>query len=201
MFRDADLIPKLGLSIPAAERAEFEKAEFEILQAMSNCLCDLGKAITIMAWSKVHSLSDDIFDRYGFVPQMIFWGRAGKGKTTWLNWLLAFWGLTDKQGMFSYSTIKSGVGFNRKLAYYASLPLVVDELRADEKLQSFSNRVRELFNRSPMTQPVNVLHRSGHLLLHRIVFLQYQTSHIFFRHSVICYHAYHIFSAVIVMKQ
>lgn len=152
MFRDTDLIPKLGLSIPAAERAEFEKVEFEILQAMSNCLCDLGKAITIMAWSKMHSLSDDIFDRYGFVPQMIFWGRAGKGKTTWLNWLLAFWGLTDKQGMFSYSTIKSGVGFNRKLAYYASLPLVVDELRADEKLQSFSNRVRELFNRSPMTQ-------------------------------------------------
>ena len=50
-------------------------------------------------------------------------------------------------------------------------------------------------------RPVNVLHRSGHLLLHRIVFLQYQTSHIFFRHSVICYHAYHIFSAVIVMKQ
>ena len=152
MFRDTTLIPKLGLTIPTAERGLFEEAEGSLLRAMADCLGDKGKALTIMAWSRMHAISDDIFNHFEFVPQIVFWGRAGKGKTTWLKWLLKMWGLNDKQGYFAYSTLKSGVGLNRKSAYYSSLPLVVDELRADEHLNAFSNRVRELFNRTPITQ-------------------------------------------------
>ena len=152
MFRDTTLIPKLGLEIDPKDRARFEESEKALLEAMAECLCDKGKALTILAWARMHAISDSIFERFEFVPQVVFWGRAGKGKTTWLKWMLKMWGMNDKQGYFAYSTLKSGVGLNRKSAYYSSLPLMVDELRADEHLNTFSHRVRELFNRVPITQ-------------------------------------------------
>ena len=51
-----------------------------------------------------------------------------------------------------------------------------------------------------LVRAVNIPHRSCHLLLYRVVFLQHQTSCILFRYTVVCHHAYHIFSAVIIMK-
>jgi hypothetical protein len=48
---------------------------------------------------------------------------------------------------------------------------------------------------------VNILYRSCHFLLHRIVFLQHQSARIFLRHPVVGHHADHVFASVVIVKE
>ena len=48
---------------------------------------------------------------------------------------------------------------------------------------------------------INILNRSGHFLLYRVVFLQNQPSGIFLRNTVVGCHTDHVFSAVPVVEK
>ena len=147
MFRSNNGIPALNYTIPADDRQSFYELEGDFLHYLCDLFGDTGKAVTYLAFCRMFCQSDDIFDIYKFVPVPVLWGRAGRGKSTMLGWMLDMYGMEEK-GMFSYASLKSYVGWSRKMDYYCSLPTAVDELRSDDRLEAFSAKMRDVFSRT-----------------------------------------------------
>ncbi len=136
-------IPRLGVSLNEAERREFTNGF--IRQFVTN-IGDVGAAMTMISWCNANAYSDYIFDKYGFFPFLFLWGRHSKGKTTITRWLLALYGM-DNCGSSTVPQLKSGVGFSRMLGYFSSLPMLLDEVRADRECMEFYGHFRAWYNR------------------------------------------------------
>lgn len=137
-------VPKLTHDL---SREEAELVERVFCHMYAQNLGDPGKALTLIGWAYMNAFSDKLFEKYRFIPFLFGWGGFGSGKTTLLEWLLCLYGMRQ----YGYSTLpnlKSGVGMERKLAYYASLPVCVDELRAGKEMTEFSGRFRSWYNRA-----------------------------------------------------
>lgn len=136
-------IPVMKLDI-SEEEVEAMKEQFVKLYAQN--LGDKGKALLLIGWSMMNAFSDRLFEHYGFTPFMFMWGGHGTGKTSLIQWLLSLYDMKDT-GYSTLPNLKSGVGFERKLGYYSSLPVSVDELRAGKEMLEFSGRFRSWYNR------------------------------------------------------
>ena len=97
----------------------------------------IGDVLTILGWVKACAFSNSIFKASGSFPFLYLWGRNGKGKTIILRWLLSIYGMGEA-GFNTTSQLNSGVGFSRKLAYYASLPMCIDEIRIKDTQDWYS---------------------------------------------------------------
>jgi len=141
-------IPRLMNDIQDHE--EFMEYQGAVLDKLSKII-GIPEACTLMAWAQANAFSNVIFQSQNFFPMLQLWGRHGKGKTTLLQWMLAMFDMLEanKGYMVVSSMEKSTVGFQRKLEYYSSLPIIVDELRADFKTREHYSMWRGMFNRAP----------------------------------------------------
>lgn len=108
-----------------------------------------GEVLTMLGfmWSCIYS--NQFFATNKNFPFLYLWGRAGKGKTTIMQYLLGIYGM-EETGYNSMSQYGTGVGIGRKLAYYSSLPVCLDEIRTvdlhnDDKQGVF----RSWYDRAP----------------------------------------------------
>lgn len=112
-----------------------------------------GKAILLVAWIQACIYSNTLFRLNGSFPLLFFWGVKGKGKTTIAKWLMDFFDMRVC-GSTSISQLKSGVGWGRKAEYYSSLPLMVDEIRADKETEEYIPTFRTYYDRSQRTMGI-----------------------------------------------
>ena len=112
-------------------------------------LKDPGLVLAIMGWMRSCAFSMPLFyeAKLKFFPFLLLWGRHGRGKSTLANWMLSFYDMADK-GTTTVGQLRSGVGIERKLAYYRGLPYCIDELRADRQASEYSRTWRGWYNRS-----------------------------------------------------
>jgi len=113
-------------------------------------LGDIGSALLMLAWFQSCAYSNSIFKLNYSFPMLFVWGSNGEGKGTICSWLMSIYDLAET-GRTAVSQLKSGVGFGRKAEYYASLPLWVDEIRADLECQSYNSVFRSYYDRTSRT--------------------------------------------------
>lgn len=154
---DSIHIPYLRDDITDPE--EFMEYQGVVLDKLAK-IVGAPEACTLMAWARANAFSNVIFQTQNFFPMVQLWGRHGKGKTTLLQWILATFDMYEQnKGYMTVSSMeKSTVGFQRKVEYYSSLPIIVDELRADFKTRELYPMWRGMFNRAPRTLGT---HRQG----------------------------------------
>ena len=140
-------IPRLDRSL---SRAEANKLLGDLVNNLSLNLGDRGMALTMLGWAWANVYSNEIFKMRKFFPFLFMWGRHGKGKTNLVKWLLALFNM-DECGYTTISNLKSAVGFERKAAFYESLPMAVDEVRADVHTAKYYGKFRGWYNRSART--------------------------------------------------
>lgn len=136
-------VPVIALPMSSSDRDSFF-AEF-VRNFVTN-IGSLGPALTMLSWTNANPYSDFIFNKYGFFPFLFIWGRHGKGKTSITKWLLEMFGM-DQIGSSTIPQLVSGVGFTRMLGYFSSLPLLLDEVRADKETREFYGHFRAWYNR------------------------------------------------------
>lgn len=126
--------PNYGIDIPSIISMDTEEERRDLLKNLVHNLCknigDTGMALTILGWAKANVYSDLMFKKVQGFPFLLFWGKHGEGKTVISRWMSAIFNM-DESGYSTISQYKTGVGFSRKLAYYSSLPMIMDEIRAD----------------------------------------------------------------------
>lgn len=136
-------VPDLPHTIPAEERASLEE---NFIKMLAENLGDTGTALTIAGWAKANAYSNIFFEwTHGF-PYLFIWGERGAGKTVIAKWVLSLFDM-DGHGHASIPQLNSGVGFNRKLGYYSSLPVIVDEVRQDKTTTELLGPIRTWYNR------------------------------------------------------
>lgn len=109
-----------------------------------------GDALNILGWAWASVYSDEIFKAIRHFPFLYFWGRGGQGKTAISKWILSLFDM-EEPGWTPFPQLNSGVSFSRKLSYYSSLPMVVDELRIDRSVQDMYGTFRAWYNRGGRT--------------------------------------------------
>lgn len=137
-------IPKLNLDMMDEEVRQVEKS---LVVNYAKNLGDPGNALLILGWAKLNAFSNRLFQAFGFTPFLFLWGNKGVGKTSLIHWILSIYSMKTK-GYDTLPNLRSGVGFERKLAYFASLPVCLDELRAGRDMSEFTGRFRAWYNRS-----------------------------------------------------
>lgn len=141
-------IPKLNTELSDSEVEEFLKGFVQQLATNLGGEKYLGHALTCVGflWSCVYS--NMIFHKNGNFPFLYLWGTGGQGKTTIIRqWLLNFFNMGE-YGWTTISNLNSGVGWGRKMAYYGSLPMSIDELRANDETTQLHSRFRGYYDRA-----------------------------------------------------
>jgi 5S rRNA maturation endonuclease (ribonuclease M5) len=108
---------------------------------------NMGDALTIMGWMWASTYSNVIFRKMNFFPYLYVWGVTQRGKSTVLKWLLSLYGM-EEFGYTAVNQLNSGVSFSRKLAYYSSLPMCIDEIRADAETSAWMGTFRSWYDRA-----------------------------------------------------
>lgn len=137
-------IPRIKHGLMEEEVARIQH-DFVINYAKN--LGNQGMALLIIGWAKLNAFSNKMFRTFGFTPFLFLWGDKGVGKTSLIHWILELYSM-KKAGYETLANLRSGVGFERKLGYYSSLPVSLDELRASRELAEFTGRFRAWYNRS-----------------------------------------------------
>lgn len=136
-------IPKL--TVLENDKDYDENVKF-FLENLTNNFGSRVQAITTAGWCMANAFSDPIFDYYKFFPFLFIWGKFGGGKSGILKILMSIYDMDDF-GMTTVSSLSSGVGFERKMAYYCSLPMALDEVRSDKETRENYSNFRKWFNR------------------------------------------------------
>ena len=119
-----------------------------ILHSIADNIGDMGEALTILGycWATVHSKT--LYEYLRFFPHFQYWGIQGRGKTTLIKLMLSLFNMSDP-GYTTISSLNSGVAFSRKMAYYTSLPMCIDEIRSDGLTTDWYSSFRSWYDRSP----------------------------------------------------
>lgn len=136
-------IPYLEADTTPEEREELLK---NFVLNLAKNLGDPGKALLLTAWMNSCAYSNSLFDLNKSFPMLFVWSTHGQGKGSICTWLMGTYGL-ESIGRTAVSQIRSGVGLSRKASYYASLPLWVDEVRADKETEELQGMFRDYFDR------------------------------------------------------
>lgn len=143
-----DCIPALSLG---KTREETEILLKEALEGFAKVLRDPGPALMAIGWIWSNVYSNEIFRYNGGMGSLMFWGVAGKGKSTLGKWMQRFWGLREKMASSAVQLLRGGIGFLRKAQYYASMPMFLDELRANEESNQYLGMIRSWYDREGRT--------------------------------------------------
>lgn len=105
-----------------------------------------GLALICVAWAWACVYSNEYFDAKGQFPFLLVNGSFGKGKTSIARWIASIFGPPESRSM-SAVQLKSGAGSLRKIAFYNSVPVVIDEIRADKEHRELYATFRAMFHR------------------------------------------------------
>lgn len=140
-------IPQLNVEATGEQRAELITF---FLENLSKNLGDMGPALLLLAWMNAVAYSNTLFHTSRGFPMLFMWSLNGKGKGTIGAWLMSIYDMMP-HGKTTIAQLRSGVGFARKAEYYASLPLWIDEVRADEQTKEYESLFRTFFDREGRT--------------------------------------------------
>ena len=147
--RDSTDIPALDTSL---SKEETDELLVNILKNLSRNIGDVGNALILLGWAKAcmfsHWVNSEIF------PFLYFWGSKGEGKTTLIKWLAKFYGI-GTEGHTAVRMIGSAVGLMRKAEYYSSLPLLIDEMRADQDTERHIALFRTFYDKTSRSVAAN----------------------------------------------
>lgn len=125
----------------------------DFIENLTVNLGNRGAALLMTAWIYANVHSNFVFELHKGFPFLFFWGRHGRGKTTVARWLQDFFGMREF-GYFAIPRMKSIVGLARSAEYYASMPLIVDEVRSDEQTRQYLGDFRSFYDRAHQTQGI-----------------------------------------------
>jgi hypothetical protein len=108
-----------------------------------------GEVITMFGWLWSCVYSDIIFRLDNGFPILFVYGNASGGKSTIIKWLLNVFGIDERAGYTHISNLNTGVGWSRKMSYYSSVPLSIDEMRKENS--DIYPLLRSYYDRSPRT--------------------------------------------------
>ena len=124
-----------------------------IISNLAKNLNNPGQALLILGWMQACIYSNVIFGLNKSFPYLFLWGTKGKGKTSIAKWMQDFYDMRDC-GYTSIPQLKSAVGWGRKVEYYSSLPVFIDEVRSDQETREYVNLFRTYYDRTPRTMGV-----------------------------------------------
>lgn len=128
-------------------REEADKLLADVLTSLGKNFTELGPALMAVGWVYANIYSNNIYRADGGFGPFMLWGVNGKGKSTIARWMQNFFGFTEKMGSTSIPRLVTQTGFLRQGAYYASLPLMLDEVRSDEKTTENLGMIRAWYDR------------------------------------------------------
>ena len=142
-------IDQLGIPsiMSPLDQDERRKMTNEILHALAANIGDMGEALTIMGWCWATIHSKVLFEHMRFFPHLQFWGTHGGGKTYLTKMFLDIFNMGEA-GYSAVNGLNSGVAFSRKMAYYTSLPMCVDEIRNDQMTSDWYGSFRSWYDRA-----------------------------------------------------
>jgi 5S rRNA maturation endonuclease (ribonuclease M5) len=137
-------IPSLQYEL---SREETDVLLKRFIEGLSKNLREIGHVLIALGWVYSNVYSDAIFKAHGGMGMLMFWGIGGQGKSTIARWLQGFFGLDEKMASGSIPQLGTGKGFIRKGGYYSSIPMFLDELRADENSDKWLGLIRSWYDR------------------------------------------------------
>lgn len=126
---------------------ERKKLTGDILRALAQNIGDMGEALTIMGWCWATVHSKTLYEHLRFFPHLQFCGTSGKGKSWLMRMFMDIFNM-EAPGYTSVNMLNSGVAFSRKMAYYTSLPMCIDEIRNDLLTTDWYGAFRSWYDRS-----------------------------------------------------
>jgi 5S rRNA maturation endonuclease (ribonuclease M5) len=127
----------------------------EFIVNLARNLGDPGKALMAVGWLRAVAHSEWFYDLQKHFPHIWMIGKANSGKTTMIDWFLKIYGMGNQKGVFDLGTMHTPVAAERKIAYYSSLPICIDEMRADEMLTKYQGTFRSWYNRHARDKGTN----------------------------------------------
>jgi hypothetical protein len=153
-------LPYLNDELTKEERDEFTGNVVKNLVANLN---DPGEALIMLGWMNACAYSNTVFKMNRNFPMLFVWGTAGQGKGSVCSWIMDLYDLARTRT--AVAQIKTGVGLALKAGYYASLPLWVDEIRADKETAEHQSALRDFFDRG--SRPLGT--KDGHTIKERVI--------------------------------
>jgi len=101
-------------------------------------------AAKCLGWITAVPFMEETFGAFGCFPFLFLTGKTGSGKSTVAEWLCYFLGIERSGITLSQST---GVGIQRSLSYYSSLPVFLDEYRNTQDIVYKTSFLRNVYNR------------------------------------------------------
>lgn len=143
-------IPRIEPDLSKEDAEELMKG---IVENLSKNLNNPGQALILLGWMYACIYSNVIFSLNKSFPFLFLWGTKGKGKTSIAKWMQDFYDMRDC-GYTSVPQLRSAVGWGRKVEYYSSLPVFIDEIRADKETEEYISLFRSYYDRTPRTMGV-----------------------------------------------
>jgi 5S rRNA maturation endonuclease (ribonuclease M5) len=137
-------VPSIRSELSPDER---KKMIGDVLKALAANLGDMSEALTLMGWCWATVHSETLFDKLQLFPHLQLWGGMGKGKSWIIKMFLDMFNM-EGPGYTSISSLNSGVAFSRKMAYYTSLPMCIDEIRNDQLTLDWYSAFRSWYDRA-----------------------------------------------------
>jgi 5S rRNA maturation endonuclease (ribonuclease M5) len=138
---------------PDVSKEEAEELMKQVVFNLAKNLNNPGQALIMLGWIYANIFSNNIFSLNKSFPFLFLWGTKGKGKTSIVKWLQCFYDM-DECGYTSVPQLKSAVGWGRKVEYYSSLPVFIDEVRSDRETEEYISLFRSYYDRTPRTMGV-----------------------------------------------
>jgi len=143
-------IPYFPLTESVGGIENFKEDIFKLLIKNRN----LKMAIAI-GWLKSCLWSKMFFEKNKFFPILMIHGKKESGKSIMCGWLMNMIGLEGVKAISLREGGTTGVGIERRLAYYSSLPVWADDYRNREgEGQKFHGFFRNIFDRSSASKGI-----------------------------------------------
>lgn len=138
---------------PALSGEDADRLMQGIVENLAKNLNSPGQALVLLGWMYACIYSNTIFSLNKSFPFLFLWGTKGKGKTSIARWMQDFYDMREC-GYTSVPQLRSAVGWGRKVEYYSSLPVFIDEIRADKETEEYISLFRSYYDRTPRTMGV-----------------------------------------------
>jgi hypothetical protein len=134
-------------SLPAVVQLPEDRTDHLLGQTLANLKENIGsyQAWLALGWVKACVYATEIFNCFKFFPFLFLYGKHQSGKNTLARWLLAFFGLSGADGESISESTQTGI--SRRLSYFSSMPVWLDEYRNDKKVTKLNGFLRNVFNR------------------------------------------------------
>lgn len=115
----------------------------DVLEKLSDAITP-NQAKLCLGWVAANFFMEECYDLLHFFPFLFIAGMKNSGKSSVAFWLTGFFGYEQEGLMLSHTT---PVALQRKLSYYSSMPVYVDEFRNSPEINRHIGPMRNVYNR------------------------------------------------------